>query len=226
MESRKSYFDPRLIVVFLTEDDAEYAKFSKHFRKLGLGFLWKNKIFIDMTRIENEGYTDNHVIFIESHEVAHSWLKHPSKLDRENEASADYVGILLCMKRGYREPAKIGIRHFRGRNGVDFKKYDNEYGDEYRKLISEAKKKKKCVVLPNDTIEDIRRKCGAEYVRRMGWTAWNHPFALVGVAGTTKKKEDPTATNVNTSEEDDEVEDSEEEGETTTTNGSSGGNGN
>jgi hypothetical protein len=140
MESRKSYFDSRLTVVFLTETDAEYAKFSKYFRKLGLGFLWNNKIFIDVSRIENEGYTDNHMIFIESHEVAHSWLDHPSKLDKENEAAADFLGILLCMKKGYRDPAKIGIKHFRGRNGVDFKKYDNQHGAEYRKLISEQNK--------------------------------------------------------------------------------------
>ena len=143
MESRKSYFDSRLLVVFLTEDDGEYAKFSKYFRKLGLGFLWNDKIFIDVTMIENEGFTEDHMIFIESHEVAHSWLKHPSKQDKENEASADYVGILLCMKKGYRDAAKIGIRHFRGRNGVDFKKYDKQYGDEYRKLISEQNKIRK-----------------------------------------------------------------------------------
>ena len=135
MESRKSYFDSRLTVVFLTEDDSEYSKFAKYFKKLGLGFLWNNKIFIDVTRIENEGYTNNHMIFIEAHEVSHSWLKHPSKMNRNNEAEADFLGILLCMKKGYKEPAKIGIRHFRGRNGIDFKKYDKERGDEFRSLI-------------------------------------------------------------------------------------------
>jgi hypothetical protein len=143
MESRKSYFDSRLTVVFLSERDAEYSKFTKHFKKLGLGFLWNNKIFIDVTRIENEGYTNDHMIFIESHEVSHSWLKHPSKFDKKNEAEADFLGVLLCMKKGYKPAAKVGIRHFRERNGIDFKKYDKKYGDEYRNMISEQNKIRK-----------------------------------------------------------------------------------
>ena len=135
MESRKSYFDSRLTVVFISQADAEYGKFTKHFKKLGLGFLWNNKIFIDVTRIENEGYTNDHMIFIEAHEVAHFWLEHPSRLDKENEAEADFVGILLCMKKGYRRPAKIGIKHFRERNGVDFRKDDAKYGGKLRSMV-------------------------------------------------------------------------------------------
>ena len=119
MESRKSYFDSRLTVVFLAQDDPEYSKFARHFKRLGLGFLFKDKVFIDITRIENEGYTVDHMIFIEAHEVAHSRLKHPAKRIPKNEAEADFLGILLCMKKGYRQPAKIGIQHFRARNGID-----------------------------------------------------------------------------------------------------------
>lgn len=141
MESRKSYFDSRLTVIFLREDDEKYMEFKKHFDKLGLGFLWKNKIFIDMTRIDDEGYTKNHVIFIESHEVSHFWLKHPSRLDKKNEAQADFLGVLLCLKKGYKEPAKIGIRHFQGRNGISFEKYDKKHGAEYREMVSESKNK-------------------------------------------------------------------------------------
>ena len=135
MDSRKSYFDSRITVVFLAQDDAEYSRFSQYFKRLGLGFLFKDKVFIDITRIENEGYTTDHMVFIEAHEVAHFWLKHPPKRDPKNEAEADFVGILLCMKKGHRKPAKIGIQHFRARNGVDFRKYDAKYGDKLRSLV-------------------------------------------------------------------------------------------
>jgi hypothetical protein len=130
-------------VVFLSESDAEYSKFTKHFKKLGLGFLWNNKIFIDVTRIENEGYNNDHMIFIEAHEVAHSWLKHPSKLDKKNEAEADFLGILICAKKGYKRPAKIGVEYFRSRNGIDFRKYDKKYGDKFRELVTEQNKTRK-----------------------------------------------------------------------------------
>lgn len=137
MKYRKSKFDNSVLVIFLEKGDEKYDAFSEKFKKHGYAFIHEKTIMVDYTTLKKLGYSDeDHLTFIESHEISHKILKHTS-VQRKTETEADYLGILLCLENGFKKSAKVGIENFKSRNNISFEKYDNKYRS---KFLNFAKK--------------------------------------------------------------------------------------
>ena len=63
----------------------------------------------------------------------HIILNHSKQFSKEQEAEADYVGILLCKKHNEKKALKLGIENFKSRNNLSFKKYHSK---NYRNIIN------------------------------------------------------------------------------------------
>ena len=142
MDSRKSKFDSSHLVVFLEEDDEQYAAMKKMFNQHGLAFKHGKTIVMDWTSIQKQGYDDDSfVTFIESHEIGHTVLGH-NTTKREFEAEADYVGVLLCGIRRFTKSVNVGKKYFKTRNGISFKKYAEKNDKRLRQKLSKTKYRK------------------------------------------------------------------------------------
>ena len=110
--------------MLLNKQHEKYEEFAPLFKAHGLAFLYENKyIFVDEFELDRSGYGKDHLIFIESHEIAHLRLQHNNQRGRDIEAEADFVGVLMCRKKNFIKSAKIGVSYFKKRNGVSFEKY-------------------------------------------------------------------------------------------------------
>lgn len=139
MKYRKSKFDNSVIVIYLEEGDERYNDLKNQFEEHGYAFINGNTIIVDYTTLKRLGYgSKEHLIFIESHEISHKILNHKS-VKQETETEADYLGILICLEHNLRKSAEIGIKNFKSRNNISFKKYDLINRD---KFIHFAKKLK------------------------------------------------------------------------------------
>jgi hypothetical protein len=132
--SYNSRFDKRVLVVFLSEDHERYAEFAPLFKAHGLAFLHEKKyIFMDYTTIKKQGYGKDHIVFIESHEIAHLKMGHNDQMRPKFEAEADFVGILMCQKKNLGKSAKIGTSYFKKRNKISFKDYAEDHLEKLKK---------------------------------------------------------------------------------------------
>jgi hypothetical protein len=127
--SYTSKFDKKTKVYLVDSTFIGYKTLKSKFDTHGLGFAIPEKmsVFIDLDKVASDNLTDHHVTFIESHEVAHINLKHSKSFDKNQEAEADYVGILLCKKLKQKTAMKIGIDNFSTRNGISLLKYSKKH---------------------------------------------------------------------------------------------------
>lgn len=133
--SYTSKFDKKTKVYLVDITFPGYTTLKDKFETHGLGFAIPEKysVFIDLEKIANDNLTQHHITFIESHEVAHIKLKHSKSFNKEQEAEADYVGILMCKKLKEAAAMKIGIENFYSRNRISFKKYHSKNYKNYIK---------------------------------------------------------------------------------------------
>ncbi len=135
MKVRKSKFDSTHTCIFLTEADEKYDKLKPSFVKHGLAFKTDKFIFFDETELRNQGYFNKtYITFIEAHEIAHSVLKH-TQTGRLAEAEADFLAVLFCKDKGYKNSAKLGIREFKDRNQISFQKFSEKHKDSILKRV-------------------------------------------------------------------------------------------
>tara|TARA_B100002019_G_scaffold189242_1_gene163504 strand:+ start:2389 stop:2823 length:435 start_codon:yes stop_codon:yes gene_type:complete len=136
--SYKSKFDKKTNVYLVDNTFHGYETLKDKFKTHGLGFAIpeKKSVFIDLEKIANDNLTDHHITFIESHEIAHIKLKHSNNFSKEQEAEADYVGVLLCKKHKENSAMNIGIKNFKSRNKISFEIYHTE---NYNKIIKTLK---------------------------------------------------------------------------------------
>jgi hypothetical protein len=140
LSSYKSRFDNTILVVLLDENNEKYEAFAPLFKAHGLAFLYENKyIFVDQAELDRSGYGKQHLIFIESHEIAHFRLQHNNQRGRDVEAEADFVGILMCMKRNFKKSAKLGMSYFKKRNGISFEDYSEKNLSRIKKVTRISK---------------------------------------------------------------------------------------
>ena len=129
MKIEKSKFDSSHRVIYVEKDNENYSKLKLHFKKHGLAFKQGNFIFFDMPSIRKNNYGEDHLTFIEAHEIAHSVLNH-AKSSRHIEAEADYLAILLCKDMNFTKAYKLGHSHFKGRNKISFESFQKKFGKE------------------------------------------------------------------------------------------------
>ena len=106
--SYTSKFDKKTIVYLVDDTFTGYKSLKDKFKIHGLGFAIpeKKSVFIDLEKVASKNLTHHHITFIESHEIAHIILNHPKQFSKEQEAEADYVGILLCKKHNEKKAEK------------------------------------------------------------------------------------------------------------------------
>ena len=119
----KSEIDPTWTVMMLLANDDLYDKASSLFDRFGLAFaeLGSKVIFMDGEKIREESLSEDHILAIEAHEIAHHALGHQSA-DREyeerQEQEADWFGIRMLDQMGYGKASGI-LEH----------RYSNYYGE-------------------------------------------------------------------------------------------------
>lgn len=135
MKTRKSKFDSKHLLIFFEESDEKYKDFEKIFQKHGLAFKHGNNIFFDMPQLRKEKkHTNEYIVFIEAHEIAHSILGH-TKSSSYVEAEADYLAIILCEEKKFMKSRKIGISNFESRNKISYDKFKKKYEKSILKKI-------------------------------------------------------------------------------------------
>lgn len=135
--SYTSKFDKKTKVYLVDDTFSGYETLKSKFETHGLGFAVPEKktVFIDLEAVASDNLTNHHITFIESHEVAHINLKHSKSFSKQQEAEADYVGILMCKKLKENSAMKIGIENFQSRNGISFKKYHSLHYKNVKNII-------------------------------------------------------------------------------------------
>lgn len=114
--------DVTVVVVF--EEDPLYEQVKEYFEEYGFGFMvpGKNLIIIDGEILTGQPDAKSVLKFIEAHEVTHVLLNHDGPRDEKDELEADLGAYLLLQDKGYGNPIKLLLTHFKERHGVDFNK--------------------------------------------------------------------------------------------------------
>lgn len=136
MEIRASKFLTSMMCIFLDEDDEQYTRLKPAFKKHGWAFKHDKNIFFDVPTLrKNNIYDTDTILFMEAHEVSHFIFKH-KKTSIQNEAEADYGGIILCKSKKLTMSYKTGLRNFKERNNVTFKEFQKKYGTRLNKYLN------------------------------------------------------------------------------------------
>ena len=110
--TRKSVFDPSIIVHILYKNDPEYAVWEKQFDKYGLAIGIPDKKAIIWDGEELKKLSKDEILFIEAHEYSHFILGKEA-----TEVDCDRLAIENLTKKGKKSAASIGIKAFTKRHG-------------------------------------------------------------------------------------------------------------
>lgn len=119
----KSTFLSDVDIILIFKSHENYDSFEPLFNNLGYGFVAPDskKVFINGEVFINEGGFDQDVLkFIEAHEVSHIILGHDQVKDEQDEMEADLGAYLLLRKFNLDGSIEILIDNFEDRHGVDF----------------------------------------------------------------------------------------------------------
>lgn len=120
--TRKGILDNSITLSVISPEDKNSDLHHPNFKKLGIAYLdtKSRTIFIDSSNPDFQRLSDDHLIAIEAHEIAHNMIKETVK---ENiEIICDLVAARLLRNKGYNSPYKIIVSNFLGR-------HKNSYGD-------------------------------------------------------------------------------------------------
>ena len=119
----KSTFLPDVDIILIFKNHENYDSFEPLFDNLGYGFVAPDskKVFINGEVFLNEDGFDQDVLkFIEAHEVSHIILGHNQVKDEQDEMEADLGAYLLLRKFNLDDSIEILIENFENRHGVAF----------------------------------------------------------------------------------------------------------
>lgn len=117
---RKGKLDNSLSLSVVGHDDSDVDKHKENFRKLGIAYLdtAARTIYIDGTHPDFSKLTDDHLLTIEAHELAHNLIKDSVKDDVE--IICDLVAAKILRNKGYNSPYKIIVSNFLGRHSTSY----------------------------------------------------------------------------------------------------------
>ncbi len=106
-----SRIDPRFKVMVIYKDSIFYETVKRSLEDLdnSIGAIMPGKgiIVIDGERVEEEGLSDNHLLAIEAHEIAHERLGHDGERNVEHEREADELAIKILIALNRKEAASL-----------------------------------------------------------------------------------------------------------------------
>jgi hypothetical protein len=121
--SFKSRIDPRFNVLVIYKESVMYPLIKEAFEGLdnSIGALMpgKSTIIVDGERVEEESLTDNHLLAIEAHEIAHDLLGHEGERNQTHEDEADELAIRILDSFSRKEAAEL-LRERMKSSGKDY----------------------------------------------------------------------------------------------------------
>ena len=110
----RSEIDPEWTVLVLWPEDEMYPNVAKVFDYLGLAFsdLNSKMIFVDGVQLDQEKLSNDHLLAVEAHEIAHALLNHResnrvSAYDERQEREADWLAIRMLDQMGHGKSAAL-----------------------------------------------------------------------------------------------------------------------
>ena len=131
--TRKSVLDNSLTLTVVGADDPNFSEHDQNFKKLGIAYMdTKNRtIYIDSSNPDFQRLSDDHLVTIEAHELAHNLIKDIDNKDLE--ILCDLVAAKLLRNKGYYSPYKIVVSNFLGRHKSSY----GESLDNHQKTLDE-----------------------------------------------------------------------------------------
>ena len=106
-----SRIDPEFKVIVIYKESQTYPLIKESLVALdnSIGALMpgQNIILIDGERVNTEGLTDNHILAIEAHEIAHAMLGHEGERNQTHEREADELAIEILDSMDRKEAATL-----------------------------------------------------------------------------------------------------------------------
>jgi hypothetical protein len=92
-----SRIDPKFKVLVIYKESQTYPLIKASLvaldNSIGALIPGQNIILIDGERVNEEGLSDNHILAIEAHEIAHAMLGHEGERNQTHEVEADELAI-------------------------------------------------------------------------------------------------------------------------------------
>lgn len=106
-----SRIDPRFKVLVIYKESVAYSLVKSSLADLdnSIGALMPGQeiILIDGERVNEEGLSDNHLLAIEAHEIAHEMLGHEGERNQDHEEEADELAIKILDSFSRKEAAAL-----------------------------------------------------------------------------------------------------------------------
>ena len=141
----KSPIDKKYNVMIIYPDSDYYEQITSMIPNNGLAVtdMRQKAMVINGAKIESENLTNDHLLFIQAHEIGHHYLNHKGEFGiPEQEKEADYAAYLLLKKKGYNKAAKLVIDFFKNRHGETFKDFEENHGNEIKEKIKQNNERK------------------------------------------------------------------------------------
>lgn len=133
--TRKGVLDNSITLSVISPEDKNVNLHHPNFQKLGIAYLdtKSRTIFIDSSNPDFQRLSDDHLIAIEAHEIAHNMIRETVK---ENiEIICDLVAARLLRNKGYNSSYKIIVSNFLGRHKNSYGDYLDQYNDTLDNLM-------------------------------------------------------------------------------------------
>jgi len=106
-----SRIDSRFKVLVIYKESVAYSLVKSSLADLdnSIGALMPGQeiILIDGERVNEEGLSDNHLLAIEAHEIAHEMLGHEGERNQDHEEEADELAIKILDSFSRKEAAAL-----------------------------------------------------------------------------------------------------------------------
>jgi hypothetical protein len=106
-----SRIDPRFKVMVIYKESILYDTVKRSLEDLdnSIGAIMPGQeiIIIDGERLQEEGLTDDHLLAIEAHEIAHEILGHEGERNQAHEEEADELAIQILDSFSRKEAAAL-----------------------------------------------------------------------------------------------------------------------
>ena len=106
-----SRIDSRFKVLVIYKESVAYSLVKSSLADLdnSIGALMPGQeiILIDGERVNEEGLSDNHLLAIEAHEIAHEMLGHEGERNQDHEEEADKLAIKILDSFSRKEAAAL-----------------------------------------------------------------------------------------------------------------------
>ena len=132
----KSRIDPTFTVFVVYKDDKQYKAIKKIIPDNDVAFtdLSTKVIIIDGEQLAQ--LSDDHLYFIENHEICHHLLGHQGAIaNPEQEKEADLGAYIMLKRRGKNKAADLVKKFFKIRHNTNFKSYEDKHSDDIVKRL-------------------------------------------------------------------------------------------